>query len=170
MHIKRIHNRPALDAVCESLKKRVDVAAEQERQKYITDGVGQSMTYTEKFNQAVDFSKKYTMHKAAPDQNPEPNENDYLLLKAGLGIDGSTLIEVAATVTYAYAVWQQIGAAIEGVRLQAKWQFQRPRRLKKHRQYLLPSNGLKRKSRTTLPRLHKSITSRLQKQESWILS
>lgn len=109
-----------MDAVCESLKKRVDVAAEQERQKYITDGVGQSMTYTEKFNQAVDFSKKYTMHKAAPDQNPEPNENDYLLLKAGLGIDGSTLIEVAATVTYAYAVWQQIGAAIEGVRLQAK--------------------------------------------------
>ena len=30
------------------------------------------------------------------------------------------MIEVAETVTYAYAIWQQIGAAIEGIRLKTK--------------------------------------------------
>lgn len=111
---------PTLDETKEALKARVDAAAEKERLKYITDGVGQSMTYTEKFNQAVDYSKKYTAHANDPKNEPEPNDNDYLLLKAGLGIDGKTLIEVAETVTYAYAIWQKIGAAIEATRLESK--------------------------------------------------
>lgn len=111
---------PTLEEVKQNLQQKVDEAAEKERQKYITGGSGQSMTYTEKFNQAVDFSKKWQAHKKNPGQEPEPNEYDYLLLNAGLGIDGSTLIEVAETVTYSYAVWQQIGAAIEGVRLKEK--------------------------------------------------
>lgn len=109
-----------LTAKKEQLKARVDEAAESERLKYITAGVGQSMTYTEKFNQAVDYSKKYTAHANDPKNEPEPNEADYLLLKAGLGIDGASLIEVAATVTYAYAIWQKIGAAIEATRLETK--------------------------------------------------
>ena len=109
-----------LDETKEALKARVDVAAEKERLKYITNGVGQSMTYTEKFNQAVDYSKKYAAHEQDPKNEPVPNNNDYLLLKAGLGIDGKTLIEVAETVTYAYAIWQQIGAAIEATRLESK--------------------------------------------------
>lgn len=109
-----------LDETKEALKARVDEAAENERLKYITAGVGQSMTYTEKFNQAVDYSKKYAAHEQDPKNAPEPNEADYLLLKAGLGIDGKTLIEVAETVTYAYAIWQKIGAAIEATRLESK--------------------------------------------------
>ena len=44
-----------LAAKKEQLKASVDAAAENERLKYITAGVGQSMTYTEKFNQAVDY-------------------------------------------------------------------------------------------------------------------
>lgn len=111
---------PTLAETKNELKSRVDAAAEQERLKYITAGVGQSMTYTEKFNQAVDYSKKYAAHEQDPTNAPEPNEADYLLLKAGLGIDGSTLLEVAETVTYAYAIWQQIGAAIEATRLEGK--------------------------------------------------
>ena len=111
---------PTLDETKEALKARVDEAAESERLKYITAGVGQSMTYTEKFKQAVDYSKKYTAHANDPKNEPGPNEADYLLLKAGLGIDGKTLIEVAETVTYAYAIWQQIGAAIEATRLEGK--------------------------------------------------
>jgi len=111
---------PTLNDTKEALKARVDIAAEKERLKYITNGVGQSMTYTEKFNQAVDYSKKYAAHANDPKNTPEPNEADYLLLKAGLGIDGSTLLEVAETVTYAYAIWQQIGAAIEATRLEGK--------------------------------------------------
>ena len=111
---------PTLAETKNELKSRVDAAAEQERLKYITAGVGQSMTYTEKFNQAVDYSKKYAAHEQDPKNAPEPNEADYLLLKAGLGIDGKTLIEVAETVTYAYAIWQKIGAAIEATRLESK--------------------------------------------------
>lgn len=111
---------PTLTDIKEALKARVDVAAEKERLKYITAGVGQSMTYTEKFNQAVDYSKKYAAHEQDPKNAPEPNEADYLLLKAGLGIDGKILIEVAETVTHAYAIWQQIGAAIEATRLESK--------------------------------------------------
>lgn len=109
-----------LTAKKEQLKASVDAAAEKERLKYITAGVGQSMTYTEKFSQAVDYSKKYTAHASDPKNTPEPNDADYLLLKAGLGIDGSTLLEVAETVTYAYAIWQKIGAAIEASRLESK--------------------------------------------------
>ena len=120
-----LENETALDAKIltakkEKLKASVDAAAENERLKYITNGVGQSMTYTEKFNQAVDYSKKYAAHANDPKNVPAPNDNDYLLLKAGLGIDGKTLIEVAETVTYAYAIWQKIGAAIEATRLESK--------------------------------------------------
>lgn len=111
---------PPLSEIKKQLKQQVDMAAENERLKYITSGVGQSMTYQEKYNQAVDYSKKYTAHKQAPDELPEPNENDYLLLKASLGIDGNTLIEVAETVTFSFAIWQQIGAAIEAKRLETK--------------------------------------------------
>ena len=111
---------PPLSEIKKQLKQQVDMAAENERLKYITSGVGQSMTYQEKYNQAVDYSKKYTAHKQAPDELPEPNENDYLLLKASLWIDGDTLIEVAETVTYSFAIWQQIGAAIEAKRLETK--------------------------------------------------
>lgn len=111
---------PPLAEIKKQLKQQVDMAAENERLKYITAGVGQSMTYQEKYNQAVDYSKKYIAHKQAPDELPEPNENDYLLLKASLGIDGDTLIEVAETITYSYAIWQQIGAAIEATRLETK--------------------------------------------------
>ena len=109
-----------LDEVKLELQAEVDKAAENERLKYITDGVGQSMTYQEKVNQATDYSKKYIAHQKSPDDTPEPKEDDYLLLKASLGIDGDTLIEVAETITYSYAIWQQIGAAIEAMRLETK--------------------------------------------------
>lgn len=102
------------------LKTQIDNQAEQERLKYITDGVGQSMTYTEKVNQAASYSGLYTAHLADPDNVPKPNDDEYLLLKASLGIDGDTVLEVAETITYAYTMWQQIGAGIEATRLKAK--------------------------------------------------
>lgn len=111
---------PTLDEIKTQLKLEVDAVAENERLKYITKGVGQSMTYQEKVSQASDYSKKYAAHKANPDKMPTPKDDDYPLLKASLGIDGDTLIEVAETVIFAYANWQQIGAAIEATRLETK--------------------------------------------------
>lgn len=110
----------ALDAIKSNLKLLVDTAAENERLKYITAGVGQSMTYQTKFEQAVDYSKKYAAHQADPKNVTPPDENEYPLLQASIGIDGSSMIEVAETVTYAFAIWEKIGAAIEGIRLKAK--------------------------------------------------
>lgn len=110
----------ALDAIKSDLNLLVDSAAEKERQKYITSGSGQSLTYSEKFNQAVDYSKKYATYVADPKNATPPRDDDFLLLKASIGIDGDTMIEVAETVTYAYAIWQKIGAAIEGTRLKTK--------------------------------------------------
>ena len=109
-----------LDDVKLELQVEVDKAAENERLKYITNGVGQSMTYQTKFEQAVEFSKKYASYVADPKNVTPPRDDDFLLLKASIGIDGDTMIEVAETVTYAYAIWQQIGAAIEGIRLKTK--------------------------------------------------
>ena len=110
----------SLNDIKDALKARVDKAAETERLKYITNGVGQSMTYQTKFEQAVDYSKKYAAHTADPKNVTPPDENEYPLLQASIGIDGSSMIEVAETVTYAFAIWEKIGAAIEGIRLKAK--------------------------------------------------
>jgi len=111
---------PTFDEIKVDLKTKVDSAAEFERLKYITNGVGQSMTYQEKVNQAASYSGAYTAHLADPDNNSKPNDDEYLLLQASLGIDGDTVLEVAETVTHAYAIWQKIGAAIEATRLESK--------------------------------------------------
>lgn len=111
---------PTLDEVKQELRMAVDLAAEHERQKYITGGSGQSMTYTEKFNQAAIYAKAYAAHLNDPENVKAPNENEYLLLKSSLGIDGNTLAEVAENITWAYALWEQVGAAIETIRLQTK--------------------------------------------------
>jgi len=111
---------PTLDEVKDSLKAAIDEAAETERLRYITGGAGQAMTYQEKVAQAVAYTKAWLAWQADPDNVPEVKTNEYSLLAAGLGIDGDTLLEVAETVTYAYAIWQQIGSAIEATRLLAK--------------------------------------------------
>jgi len=75
-------NSPRFETVKSNLKTVIDNAAETERLKYITNGVGQSMTYQEKVNQATNYSGLYTAHLADPDNNPKPNDDEYLLLKA----------------------------------------------------------------------------------------
>ncbi|UXN05264.1 hypothetical protein [Bartonella sp. HY761] len=111
---------PTLLEVKTALKSAIDHDAEIARLKYITPGVGQSMTYQEKVNQAANYSKALAAYLKDPDNNKAPNENEYLLLKSSLGIDGDTLAEVAENITWAYALWEQVGAAIETIRLQTK--------------------------------------------------
>ncbi len=98
-----------LDAIKAALKTRVDQAAEAERLKYITLGDGQAMTYQQKVAEAQAY-------KDAAD----PQSADYPLLMSEVGITASTLGEVADIVLAAFAQWQLIGAAIEGIRLGAK--------------------------------------------------
>nr|WP_278436406.1 hypothetical protein [Brucella anthropi] len=98
-----------IEAIKVRLKNAIDIAAENERLKYITPGDGQAMTYRQK----VDEARAY---KAA--SNPKPA--DYPVLSSEVGITAETLSEVADIVLAAFVQWQQIGAMIESIRLGAK--------------------------------------------------
>ncbi|NEJ10477.1 hypothetical protein GR238_34520 [Rhizobium leguminosarum] len=100
---------PPLAAIQAELCDAIDRAAEQERRKYITSGAGQAMTYVQKADEATRFL-------AAED----PVAADYPILSAEVGITAASIGEVAAIVAAAYQNWQQIGAAIEAVRLGTK--------------------------------------------------
>lgn len=103
------YSGPGLTEIKLALKRQIDADAEVERLKYITPGNGQAMTYQQKVDEARAF-------KAASD----PQASDYLILASEVGITAETLAEVADIVLAAFAQWQQIGAAIEGIRLGAK--------------------------------------------------
>lgn len=107
--------RPVLDLIVvkAQLKRAVDDAAEIERLKYITGGAGQAMTYARKTDEA-----RRVEAAIAAEEDVQPA--DYPLLAASLGIDGSTIAEVAAVIIAMDAAWAQIGAAIEAARLGAK--------------------------------------------------
>ncbi|NKC04297.1 hypothetical protein [Brucella haematophila] len=92
-----------------NLKRDIDSKAEIERLKYITPGAGQAMTYQQKVAEARAF-------KAETD----PNATEYPLMLSEVGITAPTINGVADVVLAAYAQWQQIGGAIEAIRLAAK--------------------------------------------------
>ncbi|MCD4511540.1 hypothetical protein LQT97_09845 [Brucella pseudogrignonensis] len=104
-----VETEPDLAAVKAALKAKIDTDAEIERLKYITPGNGQAMTYQQKVTEAQAF-------KAAA----SPVETNYPILSSEVGITAETLGEVADIVLAAFAQWQQIGAAIESIRLGAK--------------------------------------------------
>jgi len=108
-----IDNSDTLDAVKARLKAAIDVAAENERLKYITGGAGQAMTYQQKSDEA----KRYLATTA---EGGVITPSDYPLLFAEVGITGATLADVAAVVNAAFLQWQIIGGAIEAVRLGTK--------------------------------------------------
>lgn len=93
----------------QSMKTFIDAAAETERLKYITPGNGQAMTYQQKVTEAQ------ALKSAA-----SPQVSNYPILSSEVGITAETLGEVADIVLAAFAQWQQIGAAIESIRLGAK--------------------------------------------------
>lgn len=98
-----------LSNLCQGLKAAVDAAAESERQKYITQGAGQAMTYQRKLEEAK---------RAA--QESSPSASSYPFLAASIGIDGEDIAAVAQTVLSMDAQWALIGSAIEAERLRVK--------------------------------------------------
>ncbi|MDP9809343.1 hypothetical protein J2W42_002191 [Rhizobium tibeticum] len=104
---------PALAEVKLRLKAAIDIAAEEERLKYITGGAGQAMTYQQKSDEA----KRYF---AALEAGGTPEPSDFPLLSVEVGITAQTLGDVAAVVNNAFLQWQVIGGAIEAARLGTK--------------------------------------------------
>lgn len=99
---------PDMDVFRAEANAKIDALAEQARQKYITPGAGQSMTYTEKAAEARDFK--------AGLQDPL----GFPLLTAEIGITGDTIDEVASVILQRYLNFKQLGAGIERTRLGAK--------------------------------------------------
>lgn len=97
-----------LPSIKAALIAEVNAAAETERLKYITAGAGQALTYQEKLSQA-----RACLAEASP------VAADYPMLENEIGISGASLQDVAQAIVDAYAAWQQIGAAIEKVRMAA---------------------------------------------------
>ena len=92
------------------LCRAIDAAAETQRQRWITPGAGQALTYLTKTDEA-----RRAVAGGAP---VEPA--DYPLLAAEIGITAAGLLEVAAVVLAAHQAWQVAGAAIEAARLACK--------------------------------------------------
>ena len=89
------------------LKLAVDAAAELERQKYITPGAGQAMTYQAKAAEALRYAET-------------EGAGDYPFLTQEVGITGATLAEVAVVVDSMHSQWLAIGGLIEKARLSTK--------------------------------------------------
>ncbi|KQV28087.1 hypothetical protein ASC97_06990 [Rhizobium sp. Root1203] len=103
---------PTFEQSKANYKANIDGLAEFERSKYITLGSGQAMTYMQKASEAKAW--------IAAAMAGTPMDSDYPLILAEVGITAPTLGEVAMVVNTAFTQWQQIGAAIESVRLSAK--------------------------------------------------
>ncbi|OYX14829.1 MAG: hypothetical protein B7Z15_02625 [Rhizobiales bacterium 32-66-8] len=92
------------------LCRAIDAAAETQRQRWITPGAGQAMTYLTK----ADEARRAVSAGAAADTA------DYPLLAAEIGITAASLLEVAGAVLAAHQAWLVAGAAIEAARLACK--------------------------------------------------
>lgn len=113
---------PLLDDVKAQLIRRLDADAERARQRYITSGAGQGLTYREKIDQALavlDLGEEAANAMTGPEAIAQ-----YPVLAASIGIEADTLHAAAALVVNKYEAWSSISGAIERVRLGAKRQIQ----------------------------------------------
>jgi hypothetical protein len=105
----RIDLGPTLDALKLTLVTQVDTQAENTRLLWITPGSGQALTYE---------AKRAEADRIVTDPAPQPDA--YPLLAAEIGVTADTLEAVATLVRARAAVWTDVAAQIEGLRLRAK--------------------------------------------------
>lgn len=108
----------ALAALKSKLKTRVDDDAETVRLRYITAGVGQSMTYLEKHNQAI--AVEALGETAANALSEQDRAAQFPTLAASVGIEAPTLWACAQLVILKYEAWAALSHVIERTRLLGK--------------------------------------------------
>ena len=107
-----------LDDLKASLKQMVDADAEEIRLKYITPGVGMSITYREKLEQAEEV---IAQGQAAIDALDSAQAiAAYPTLAASIGIEAASLWNCAQTVIAQYQAWAILSHEIEKRRLGGK--------------------------------------------------
>ena len=103
------YEKPApTDADRDAAKQVIDAAAERCRLQWITGGSGQVMVYQAKRDEAA----RYLAEGGDP--------AGYPILSASVGIEAADMAGVAALVAGTTAVWTNIAASIERLRLGAK--------------------------------------------------
>jgi hypothetical protein len=109
---------PPLERLKAKLSRQVDADAERVRERTITPGSGQAMTYTEKAAQAnavLDLGAE-----AVGAMTPEEQIAQFPLLAASVGIEVETLFAAAELVVARQEAWASLGGAIERARLGGK--------------------------------------------------
>lgn len=91
-------------------KNKIDIAAERARQRHITPGDGQSMTYRIKAEEA----------RAYKDAGYPADMTEYPFVDAEAAATGETATATADAVIAQEDAWKAIGASIEGARLGGK--------------------------------------------------
>ena len=110
--------RLVLPTLKDQLSKRVDEDAERVRLRYITPGVGQSMTYLEKHNQAI--AVEALGETAANALSEQDRAAQFPTLAASVGIEAPTLWACAQLVILKYEAWAALSHVIERTRLLGK--------------------------------------------------
>ncbi len=110
--------RLVLPTLKDQLSKRVDEDAERVRLRYITHGVGQSMTYLEKHNQAI--AVEALGETAANALSEQDRAAQFPTLAASVGIEAPTLWACAQLVILQYEAWAALSHVIERTRLLGK--------------------------------------------------
>lgn len=100
------------------LSAQVNADAETVRLRYITPGVGQSMTYLEKHNQAV--AVEGLGEEAANALSEHDRTAQFPTLSASVGIEAATLWDCAQIVVQTYEAWAALSNQIERTRLMGK--------------------------------------------------
>jgi len=80
----------------------IEMLAERQRMKYLTAGQGKTMMYLRKETRAKECLA-----------DPAPTSENYPMLAATIGVDGSNVTEVATIILARSNAWEAIGASIE---------------------------------------------------------
>lgn len=98
---------------------KVNADAEAQRLHYLTPGIGQSMTYQQKLDEARMILVDDAATTAADAMTPDELKATYPMIWASIPADGKTASVVAASVHGKALAWAQIGAQIEKKRRDA---------------------------------------------------
>jgi len=95
--------------------KEIDDKSEEVRNKYITPGFGQSMTYLKKAEDA---------HLFASNGYPEDSTSGYVYITAEATARGMTKTDAANYIIATEQAWQTLAATIEEIRIRGKYQLE----------------------------------------------
>lgn len=115
--VRIVRSEHPLTEIKTDLLQRTDNDAENVRLKYITGGVGMSMTYAEKKDQAVAVLQ---MGAEAATALPSNGAADFPTLSASVPIEAATLYAAAEMVMAKYEQWAALSRVIETTRLAGK--------------------------------------------------